>query len=140
MNYYERFKLLSIFHDIAAGITAFFGCLPFFQIAFGMMMFNGMMGNAGPNAPPREVMLLFFGMAVMMSVLMWTCAAAMAAAGHFLRVQRYYTFCLVVAAIECINMPFGTVLGIFTIITLVDEKGKAMFDRPHSTPLKDESI
>ena len=67
-------------------------------------------------------------------------AAAMAAAGHFLRVQRYYTFCLVVAAIECINMPFGTVLGIFTIITLVDEKGKSMFNRTHVGLAENEEL
>ena len=33
------------------------------------------------------------------------------------------------AAIETLNMPFGTVLGVFTIVTLADAQGKAMFER-----------
>jgi hypothetical protein len=35
--------------------------------------------------------------------------------------------CFVVAAIECIFMPFGTVLGVFTIIVLSRPSVKALF-------------
>lgn len=139
MNYYERFKLLSIFHYVAAGLTAFAGCVPLIHVTLGLMMFSGAMSTTGSNPPPRELGLLFVGMGAMMSMLLWACAAVMAVAGHFLRVQRYYTFCLVVAAIECINMPFGTVLGIFTIITLVDEKAKAMFDRSQADAVEGDA-
>lgn len=140
MNLYERFKLLSIFHYVVAGITAFAGCIPLIHVTLGLMMLNGAVGTTGTNAPPREFGLLFVGMGAMMSMLLWICAAAMAATGHFLRVQRYYTFCLVIAAIECLNMPFGTVLGIFTIVTLVDEKGKVMFDRTHVSLAENEGL
>jgi hypothetical protein len=39
----------------------------------------------------------------------------------------HYIFCLVIAAVECIFMPFGTVLGVFTIIVLQRPTVKAMF-------------
>jgi hypothetical protein len=38
-----------------------------------------------------------------------------------------YTYCLVVAAIECMFTPFGTVLGVLTIIVLVRPTVKALF-------------
>ena len=36
-------------------------------------------------------------------------------------------YCLVVAAVECIFMPFGTVLGVFTIIVLMRPGVKERF-------------
>jgi len=36
-------------------------------------------------------------------------------------------FCFVVACIECLFMPFGTVLGAFTIIVLMRPSVKNLF-------------
>jgi hypothetical protein len=36
-------------------------------------------------------------------------------------------FCLVMAGIQCIFMPFGTVLGVFTIIVLMRNSVKEAF-------------
>jgi hypothetical protein len=37
------------------------------------------------------------------------------------------TFCLVGAGLECVLVPFGTVLGVFTIIMLMKESVKPLF-------------
>lgn len=44
--------------------------------------------------------------------------AVMLFAGYKLNRASNWTFCLVVAAIECLWIPFGTILGIFTIVVL----------------------
>jgi len=46
---------------------------------------------------------------------------------HLLKRRVSYTFCLVVAGIECILMPFGTVLAVFTIVVLMKDSVKALF-------------
>ena len=33
--------------------------------------------------------------------------------------RKHYTFCFVMACVECLFMPFGTVLGVFTILCLI---------------------
>jgi hypothetical protein len=38
-----------------------------------------------------------------------------------------YTFCLVMAGVACMFMPFGTVLGVFTIIVLLRDSVKELF-------------
>jgi membrane protein YqaA with SNARE-associated domain len=48
-------------------------------------------------------------------------------AGISLSRRRCYWFAFVVACIECIFIPFGTILGIFTIIVLSRESVKALF-------------
>jgi hypothetical protein len=132
MNIHERLKLLSVFHYVIAGIMVLFGCFPLIHVTAGLMMLTGRMGG-GPNPPPPEWFgLIFVGMGAAMSVFFWALAGAAAASGYFLRAQRHWTFCLVVAGLECMNMPLGTILGVFTIITLVDPQAKAMFERPHS--------
>jgi hypothetical protein len=37
-------------------------------------------------------------------------------AGECLRRRRGYIFCFVVAILECLNLPLGTILGVFTSI------------------------
>ena len=58
----------------------------------------------------------------------WTLACFMIAAGRKLRGRRSRMFCLVIAGIECAFVPLGTVLGVFTIIVLVKDSVKAMFE------------
>ena len=57
----------------------------------------------------------------------WAFAICLFLAGRYLAQQRHYTFCLVMAGVACMFMPFGTVLGVFTIIVLVRESVKELF-------------
>jgi len=47
--------------------------------------------------------------------------------GRNLSNRQSYTFCFVVACISCLLMPLGTILGVFTIVTLSRESVKAIF-------------
>jgi hypothetical protein len=42
-------------------------------------------------------------------------------------------YCMVVAGIECIFMPFGTILGVFTLITLTKDSVKGIFAEQDAT-------
>jgi hypothetical protein len=57
----------------------------------------------------------------------WALGFAMIYAGRCLKKRERYTFCLVVAAISCLNMPVGTALGVFTIIVLMRPSVKELF-------------
>src|SRR6266404_3034516 len=48
-------------------------------------------------------------------------------AGRSLAKRTRYWFALVVACIECLFVPFGTILGVFTIVVLSRESVKALF-------------
>src|SRR5262249_53364303 len=49
--------------------------------------------------------------------------------------RKGYYFALVIACIECLFVPFGTILGIFTIVTLSRESVKAAFKRVQTAPV-----
>lgn len=123
----QHLQLLSIFQYILGGIMGLFGCIPFIHLGIGIAMVNGMMDGGG-NAPPPEMGWFFIIIAVIIIAQMWATAIAAVITGRKLAARRGYTFCLVVAGIECLFMPFGTVLGVFTIIVLVRPSVKEMFD------------
>jgi hypothetical protein len=46
-------------------------------------------------------------------------------------------FCIVAACIACLQQPFGTILGVFSIIVLMRPSVKTAFQRNVSTPSHD---
>lgn len=56
-----------------------------------------------------------------------TMAICVLIAGRCLSRRKGYTFALVMACIECLFVPFGTILGVFTIVALSRESVKALF-------------
>ncbi|WP_345302884.1 hypothetical protein [Lysobacter hankyongensis] len=121
----EHLRLLSIFHYIVAGITALFSLFPVIHLVIGIAMVSGKMEASDPNAAIAG--WFFIGFAALFIGLGLTFAGFIAYAGRCLRQRRRHTLCLVVAALECMMMPFGTVLGVFTLISLTKPPVKALF-------------
>lgn len=59
-----------------------------------------------------------------------TLSTCIITAGRRLSAHRSHMFCMVMAGIECLFMPFGTVLGIFTILTLIKPEARELFGLP----------
>ena len=51
-------------------------------------------------------------------------------AGRSLALRKRYSFALVIACVECLFVPFGTILGVFSIVTLSREPVRALFSKP----------
>ena len=136
----EQLKLLAIFHYVAAGMAALVACIPIMHFVMGLALATGALGDSDPGTRPVGFGIMAF--AAFFIVSGWTFAALVAFAGRSLQTRRRYTYCLVMAGIECIFMPVGTVLGVFTIIVLVRDSVKELFGMPvagnAATPVADE--
>jgi hypothetical protein len=124
----EHLKLLSVFHYVVAGMMALVACIPFFHFFIGLALTTGALGDADPEVRPLGIIFMVF--AGLFIVAGWALAGLIATAGRSLQTKRHYTFCLVMAGVECLFMPFGTVLGVFTIIVLMRDSVKELFGRP----------
>ena len=124
----EHLKLLWIFHYVAAGMAALFACIPFIHFFMGLALATGMFPDTDAGARTvGVVMAIIAGLIILAG---WAFAALIAFAGRSLQTRKRYTFCLVMAGVECLFMPVGTVLGVFTIIVLVRDSVKELFGRP----------
>jgi hypothetical protein len=57
----------------------------------------------------------------------WTFAVLALITGGFIARREHYTFCFVMACAQCLSVPFGTVLGVFTILVLNRQSVKESF-------------
>jgi hypothetical protein len=83
--------------------------------------------GAPQNQPPAFFGWFMVGIALLFILAGWAFAVVVFLAGRFIASRKHYTFCFVVACIECMFMPFGTVLGVFTIIVLMRQSVKNLF-------------
>jgi hypothetical protein len=72
---------------------------------------------------------VFVGVGILIMLAVWALAALFGMAGRCLRRRTAYTFCFVMAVIVCSNFPLGTLLGVFTIVTLTRPHVKTAFSR-----------
>ena len=130
----EHLKLLSIFHYIASALSALFACIPFIHLAIGIgiVAFGGNMSSH--DKPPAFLGWFFIALASVLIVVGWTHAILIFLAGRFLAARKHHTYCLVVGCVECLFLPLGTILGVFTIIVLSRPTVKALFPQNQPDP------
>ena len=129
----QHLKLLAIFHYLVGALAVLFACFPLIHVGLGaMMLFSPeMMGGNDPrNQPPPEfVGWLFVTIGAIFFLVGQSIAVSIILCGRYLAKRKNYLFIFVIAAVQCMFMPFGTVLGIFTIIVLSKESVKKLFGR-----------
>ena len=126
----EHLRLLSLFHYIRGGLTAAASCFFLIYVAMGMIFAGIPAFTRNGNPPPVAVgiFLAMFGGALVM--LGWTWSAAVIYAGRCLAQRKNRVYCMVIAGISCIFIPYGTILGVCTLMVLQRPAVKQMFDQP----------
>lgn len=122
----EHLKLLSIFYYVMAGLQVLGTCGGTIYTGIGCALLVG--GLAEPDVKFMGVMML--GVGVFVVIITAVFAVLYFLAARALRAHRRRIFCTVVAAITCLSVPLGTVLGIFTLIVLARPTVRIMFDLP----------
>lgn len=144
----QHLRLLVIFHYVVGALLAVVGCFPIFHVGLGLFMllapeeFLPPQPATGPQ-PPTELFpvmgALFVGIGGIIMMSWWIMAICTVLAGRFLNGRRHYLFCMIMAGALCLFMPFGTVLGVLTIIVLMRPSVKALFDLTPPPPAESPS-
>jgi len=126
----EHLRLLSIFHYVLAALAGLFSLFPLIHVTIGALMVSGRFESQTPDERLFGWMFIAMGSAFMAGGLAFS--VCLAVAGRYLSQRRHYMFCLVMAALACMFVPFGTVLGVLTIVTLQKESVRQLFTPPPS--------
>src|SRR5215216_7662546 len=116
----EHLRLLAVFHYVVAGIGGLFACFPLIHVAVGLAMFlsPSFVAKGQADVAPHWFGLLFVVMGGVFVLLGWSAAICTFISGRYLAKRRKRMFSFVTGAILCAFMPFGTILGVFTLIVL----------------------
>ncbi len=118
----EHLKLLVIFQYIFGGLA--FAALIFLFFHFLLMsavFMNPDMWKSQKNysGPPPEFFTVFLGCFYLIAGLMIAAVGvANILSANFMRKRKHRTFSFVIACLNCLQVPFGTALGVFTIVVL----------------------
>ena len=123
----QYLKLLSIFHYVVGGIAGLFACFPIIHLVVGIGILISSLTHSSQGGPPAFFGLFFVVIAGSFILFGWAFAICIILAGRFISKRKNHMFCLVMAGVECIFTPFGTVLGVFTIINLIRPSVKELF-------------
>jgi hypothetical protein len=126
----EHLRLLSIFHFVAAG----FACMAFAFASFYLVVFQVVFANpeiwskAKGGPPPAEVVTIMRW--ILGIVALWFLGSGVGnlLSAIFLRARRHRTFSMVTAGFNCLHVPIGTALGVFTFIVLGRESVRQLYE------------
>lgn len=121
----EHLRMLSIFHYVIGGITAVFSLIPVIHLVLGLALATGRLEGTDPEA--RIFGLFFAAFAIVVIACGLTLAGFIVYAGRCLQQRRRHMLCMIVAGLSCMMMPFGTILGVFTLVTITKPSVKALF-------------
>lgn len=128
----EQLNLLAIFHYVVAGLAALFSFFPLLYTALGVIfIFASRNGTAKPGEelPPEFLGWIFAVVGALLFIIGIVMAICVLIAGRSLALRKRYTLALVIACIECLFVPFGTILGVFTIVALSRESVRGLFSK-----------
>jgi hypothetical protein len=115
----EHLQLLAIFHYVVAGLAALFSFFPLLYTTIGtIFIFAARHGTPKPGEelPPEFLGWIFAVIGSALFLIGLAMAICILIAGRSLALCKRYAFALVMACIECVFIPFGTILGVFTIV------------------------
>ncbi len=111
----EHIKLLSVFHYVMGGL-AILGIL---FLCLHYCLFRTVIGHAGLGGEARGFLGVFVWLYLLMGLVFLAAAIGNFLSASYMRQRKNRAFSLVVAGVNCLQVPLGTVLGVFTIIVLM---------------------
>ena len=129
----DHLRILEFVYYIAGAMTALFSCI--LLIHFTMFLVFGLnpqmfahSAHGQVNQPPPAAFFLCAAAIVGCIILLgWTFGAFQIYAGRCIRNRRQLLLVMIVAGLECVFVPWGTTLGVFTFLVLNRPTVRALF-------------
>ena len=127
----DHLKLLAIFHFVGSGLALLGLLFLFAHYSFMHFLFTNpkmLEGQKGGGPPPAELFAIFKWFYLGFGVWLAGCFVLNLLAAFALRARKHRTFTLVIAGLNCVHLPLGTILGVFTIVVLLRDSVRELYE------------
>jgi hypothetical protein len=126
----EHLKLLRIGYVVAGVADGFFALFPLVYVLIGIVFAAAVpAGAGGPGEPnPAVFGLIFVVVGLVMSFVFAAQAALKLYTARALGRRQSRMLCMIAAGLSCLQMPWGTLLGVLTFLVLGRSSVKGMFE------------
>lgn len=135
----EHLRTLAICHYVNGGLSIVGLAFLFFHYSMMNMFFgNEQFWQHAQSPPPfnmQEFFKVFVWFYIILGGMLVLSGILNVIAGRFMQRRLHRTFCVVIAGLNCLHMPLGTLLGIFTLIVLTKDSVIQLYSRPKSDPV-----
>jgi len=115
--------ILSVFHYVNGGLAALFALAALGFLGIGLGAATGWGKDWQPEAGCSLVAVM-----ILVLILLGGYAVLNLLAGRAIQTRSGYVVCLLTSAVNCLNIPLGTLLGIFTLVLLADPEVRPLFE------------
>jgi hypothetical protein len=125
----ERLRVLAMLHYVVAGLVLAFSLLPLGFVAIGLagLVAPESLVSGDSELPPAALGLVFLAIGVGLFVYGLILAIALIVSGRYLGKQRHYWFSVVVACGALTFTPLGTLLGVATLVVLLQTSVRELY-------------
>jgi ribosomal protein S18 acetylase RimI-like enzyme len=127
----DHLRLLAIFHFIVAALSIVGLGLLFLHYSFmHSIMANPEVWKNQKNGapPPEQIMEIFKWFCLFFGAVLIASGVANLLSGWFIQKKRHRLFSLIIAGLNCLHFPFGTVLGVFTFAVLLRDSVRELYE------------
>lgn len=123
----DDLRLLALLHWLIAALAGFFGLLPVVYLGMALVAdidpFASNLRMAATGRPGAGALAL----AALLTLFLFACAGGLALAGRDLARGRRHGFCQAMAFVAMPFVPFGTLLGLWSLAVLARPDVRAVF-------------
>ena len=138
----EQLRLLSLGYMISAGVAAFFACFGLLYVFMGIVMEVAML-HAPPDKagepPPAFVGWILAGIGLFFFLIAGSVGLARFWASRCIKQRKHRTFCMIIAALGCLEFPYGTAIGVLSLKVLGRNSVSKLFE-PRPEPRLEQGV
>jgi hypothetical protein len=125
----EHLRLLEIFFYIAGGSKVLFALFPLIYVVMGAVFvgFASHMPQKPGEPSPAIVGWFMAGFGLIISAIIAGLGVAQIYAGRCIHRRHKRVVCFIIAALGCLNMPWGIAIGVFSFIVLSRQSVACLF-------------
>lgn len=131
----KNLPTLSVLHYVYGALICLGGFAALLFMGLGALLQSDLVMDGGPDQPPQWLGDVFkaFGVAIFVVLELWGVFVILS--GYWISKKRNRTGSIVIAALSLLSFPFGTALGVFTLVALMNDEVRSDYEAGALRPM-----